>query len=272
MSFQVELPSYSGPLDLLLFLVRRHELDLTTLSVSHVVDQYLSYLEVLKELDVDGAGDFLEMAAILVEMKSQAVLPQTNTPEAENPEEAKIEDPTDQLVQRLLEYRRVRDAAAVLDQMSERWQQRYGRLADDLPPRRIDPGEEPLVDLELWDLVSAFGRIIREAKGPPPTQVIYDDTPIHVHMQRVHARVCNEGVIRLGELFEPQMHKSTLIGLFLAVLELTRHHGVLARQTHTGSEIEVVPGPKFVSELQVAQVDNYRNDKVENSNLPIRPR
>ncbi len=98
----------------------------------------------------------------------------------------------------------------------QRWQQRYGRLADDLPPRRVDPGEEPLVDLELWDLVSAFGRIIRESKGPPPAQVIYDDTPIHVHMKRVHELIVREGAVQFGELFEPAMHKSTLIGLFLA--------------------------------------------------------
>ena len=268
--FQVELPIYRGPLDLLLFLVRRQELDITSLSVSQVVDQYLGYLDILQSLDVDGTADFLELAATLIELKSQAVLPQTDDPSATA--EEKIEYPQDQLVARLLEYKRVRDAASVLDELADRWQQRYGRMADDLPTRRVDPGEEPLVDLELWDLVSAFGRIIREAKGPPPTQVIYDETPIHVHMQRVHAKVINEGTVRFGELFEPKMHKTSLIGLFLAVLELTRHHGVIAKQGVTGDEIDVMAGPQFNKELNVAQVDNYRAEQLEKSNIPARMR
>ncbi len=141
MTFQVELPSYTGPLDLLLFLVRRHELDLTSLSVSQVVDQYLGYMEVLQELDVDGAADFLEIAATLVEMKSLAVLPQTEPDPDADPEGGKLEDPQDQLIERLMQYKQIRDAAHVLDEMSQRWQQRYGRLADDLPPRRVDPAK-----------------------------------------------------------------------------------------------------------------------------------
>ncbi len=121
-------------------------------------------------------------------------------------------------------------------------------------------------------MVSAFGRIIRESKGPPPAQVIYDDTPIHVHMKRVHELIVREGAVQFGELFEPAMHKSTLIGLFLAVLELTRHHGVVTRQPNSGADIEVLPGPRFSPDLQVAEVDNYRSEQVRQSNLPINPR
>lgn len=270
MTFRIELPAYRGPLDLLLYLVRRQEVDLANVRLSVVVDQYIEYLDVLQELDVDGVGEFVELASLLMEMKSQAVLPQTQ--EEVSDAEPPPEETHDDLVRRLLEYKKVRDAAAVLDELGDRWQHRFPRMADDLPPRRTDPGEQPIADLEVWDLVSAFGRLIREAKGPPPEEVIHDDTPIHVFMERIHAQLVESGRVRLGDLFEPGMHKSGLVGMFLAVLELTRHHGVSARQVSGIDDLEIAPGPTFSTELNVAKVDNYDSQRVERSNLPIRPR
>ena len=182
MAFRIELPAYRGPLDLLLYLVRRHEVELSEMPLSEIVDQYVQYIEILKELDLGDVGDFLSLASTLVEMKSQAVLPKV----VEEQDEEEIVDPQSEVVQRLLQYKEIRDAASVLDEMGNRWQQRYQRLSDDLPSRRVDPGDQPIVDLEIWDLVSAFGRIMREAGGPPQTEVIYDDPPIHVYMQKIH--------------------------------------------------------------------------------------
>lgn len=268
MSFRIELPAYRGPLDLLLFLVRRQELDITTMSLTRVVDQFIAHLEILQELDLTGAADFLDLASTLVELKSQAVLPRP----AEEEDEAMVDDPQEQLVQRLLEYKQVRDAASVLDEMSDRWQRRFPRLADSLPARHVDPGSQPIADLELWDLVSAFGRIMREAKGPPPTEVIYDDTPIHVYMQRLHARLLESDRVPLIDMIEGGMHKSALIGLFLAMLELTRHHGCAAEQSPDGGDILIVRGSRFSASLNVNEVDNYDAGQIESSNLPIRPR
>jgi segregation and condensation protein A len=269
MDFRVDLPAYRGPLDLLLFLVRRHELDLTTLSLSAVVDQYCGYLEILQEIDVDAASDFLDLASLLVELKSQAVLPR---PEENEAAAEIIEDPQDMLVQRLLEYKRLREASAVLDEMGQRWQNRYGRLAEDLPPRQNKLGEQPISDLEVWDLVSAFGRILRESKGPPAAQVVQDDTPIHVHMQRIHLRVCNEDCVLFNDLFHAGMHKTTLIGIFLAMLELTRHHGIRAEQDPESGDIRILKAANFSQQLQVNEVDNYDAAKMAASNLPVQGR
>lgn len=269
MSFRVDLPAYRGPLDLLLYLVRRHELDLTTLSLAVLVDQFLGYLELLQELDVNGAGDFLDVASTLVELKSQAVLPR---PEAEEGEEPAIDDPQEHLVERLLQYKRLRDAASVLDEIGQQWQQRYPRMSDDLPPRQNKLGDQPIADLEMWDLVSAFGRIMRESKGPPASQVIQDDTPIHVYMQRIHGRVRDEDAVLFNDLFTAGMHKSALIGMFLAMLELTRHHGLRAEQDPRSGDIRIVKSPEFVDQLQVHEVDNYDAAAMSASNLPVHGR
>ena len=185
MAFRIELPAYRGPLDLLLYLVRRHEVSITEMSLASLVNQYLEYIDILKDLDLGDVGEFIDLASTLVELKSQAVLPKI----VEDNAEEEITDPQTELVERLLQYKEIRDAAAILDEMGSKWQQRYERMSDDLPTRRVDPGDQPLVDLEIWDLVSAFGRIMREAGGPPQTEVIYDDTPIHVYMQQIHHRL-----------------------------------------------------------------------------------
>lgn len=267
MSFRIELPAYRGPLDLLLYLVRRQEVRLAEMSLSKIVDQYLEYLDVLSELDLTDVGDFIDLASTLVEIKSQSVLPRI----ADDAEEETIVDPENELVERLLQYKEIRDASAILDEMGQRWQQRHERLADDLPSRRVDLGDQPIVDLEIWDLVSAFGRIMRESAGPPETEVIYDDTPIHVYMQRIHERLRSEQRVALIDLLSGGAHKSSLIGWFLATLELSRHHGAAVEQDEHG-EIYVVRTTHYSDVLNVNEVDNYGANQIAASNMPIRPR
>lgn len=267
MTFRIELPAYRGPLDLLLYLVRRHEVTVTEMPLSKVVDQYLEYIEVLRELDLADVGDFIDLASTLVEIKSQAVLPRV----VEESEEEEILDPQEELVERLLQYKEIRDAACVLDEMGSRWQQRYERLADDLPTRRIDLGDQPIADLEIWDLVSAFGRIMREAGGPPTTEVIYDDTPIHVYMQRIHKRLSEVDRLQLLDLIDGGIHKSSVIGWFLATLELTRHHGAAVEQDDRG-DIYVVRTTDYSDDLNVNEVDNYNSNNLKAANMPGRPR
>ena len=267
MTFRVELPAYRGPLDLLLYLVRRHEVNLAEMSLAKLVEQYLTYIEVLKELDLGDVGDFIDLATTLVEIKSQAVLPKIE----DESEDEVVEDPQEELVERLLQYKEIRDAASILDEMGERWQQRYERLSDDLPKRRVDPGDQPIVDLEIWDLVSAFGRIMREAAGPPQTEVIYDDTPIHVYMQRIHGKLRSIERVPLFDLVDGGIHKSSVIGWFLATLELTRHHGAAVEENEHG-DIFVVRTEQYSEDLNVQEVDNYGAEEFEAVNMPGRPR
>ena len=171
-----------------------------------------------------------------------------------------------------MQYKRFRDAACLLDEQSRRWQLRYSRLSSDLPPRRIDADEIPIAKVEVWDLVSAFGRILKARQKAPQQSIQYDDTPIHVYMQRIHERVQKANRVELQDLFEVGMHKSTLVAMFLATLEMTRHHGLYAIQETADGPLYLQPGPDFTSELKVAQVDNLRLGAVSNSNMPVMPR
>jgi segregation and condensation protein A len=265
MSFQVDLDTYRGPLDLLLFLVRKHEVDIADIPISLIADQYVSYLEVLEALDVDAVGDFLEMASSLVEMKSRMVLPH-------DAEEETWEDPREQLVEQLLEYKRYKDAASMLEEKSRAWQKRYERMADDLPPRRVDPADQPIHEVETWDLVSAFGRVMRSHRQAKPSNIVYDDTPIHVYMQRIRDRMVSHGRAAFSEMFQPGMHKSALIGVFLAILELVRHHCVQTEQQEAHGEIWIVPGDEFNAETDFSQADDYSNRVPVEDDLPVRPR
>lgn len=271
MAFGIDLPSYHGPLDLLLYLVRREELPLEDLSLARITHQYIDYLDVLESLNLDDVGEFVEITSQLIEYKAQAVLPSTDDPSADDSSGATRES-MPQLVDRLIQYKRFRDAASLLDEQSRRWQLRYSRLANDLPPRRIDADEVPIARVEVWDLVSAFGRILKARQKSVQHSIQYDDTPIHIYMARIHERVQKFQRVELQELFELGMHKSALIAMFLATLEMTRHHGLYASQETADGPLFLLPGPDFPSELDVAKVENLALDAVANSNLPIVPR
>lgn len=251
MSFRIDLATFRGPMDLLLYLVRKHEIDIADIPLALIAEQFLAHLEILQQLDVDDVGDFVEMASTLLETKSRMVLPRVDE------EVGEIEDPRDELVQRLLEYKKYKDAASLLEEQSRQWQSRFARLADDLPPRRVDLGTQPIQEIELWDLVSAMGRIMRDGQKNLPSNIVYDDTPIHVYMQRIHADLVANGQAKMSDLLHPGMHKAAMIGVFLAILELTRHHGVRTVQQHLHGEILILPGDNFRREADFSNVDTY---------------
>lgn len=239
MDFRVQLQTFRGPLDLLLYLVRRYEIPITEVSLAEITDQFVAHLEVLKELDLGAVGEFLEVASILVEIKSRRVLPRVETEESDL-----VEEPHE-LVQRLLEYKQYRDAASLLEDQAALWQQRYPRIAPDAPHAPLDPAEQPIREVELWDLVSAFTRIMRDAQAVQPPSIVYDDTPLDVYMDRIRRCLLERPRVPFSELFEPGLHKSALIGIFLAMLELVRHHGVVAEQPDGKGEIWLARGPSF---------------------------
>ena len=251
--FRVDLNMFRGPLDLLLYLVRKHEVEIIDIPIATITDQYLEYLAVIEQLDVDAVGDFLAMASMLIEIKSQQVLPRSDEIQEE------MEDPRQELVRRLLEYKKYRDAASILEERSRSWQQHYARLSTDLPAHERDLSGEPIQEIELWDLVSAFGRIMRETEAARPSSIVYDDTPIHVHMSRVHARLMKLGRLSFYDLFDPTMHKSKLVGIFLAVLELVRHHHVRVEQNTLFGEIWILPDPSSTGPLDFSNVDEYEH-------------
>ena len=240
MTFLVRLDAFHGPLDLLLYLVKKQELELATLSLARVAEQYLEYVEILEKIDADAVGEFLEIASTLLEIKSRAALP------SETEEEALPEEPKQELVERLLEFKQFRDQAEQLEQRGAEWRQRSPRLAEQVSRADVDPSEQPLVGVELWDLVSAFARVMQQrlATEPEPETIVYDDTPVHVHMREIYTKMISaDQPIGLPNLFpEGPVHKSTLVGVFLAILELVRYGYAMASQEHRFGEIMLERG------------------------------
>ncbi|MBX3414329.1 MAG: segregation/condensation protein A [Pirellulales bacterium] len=263
MDFRVDLEVFRGPLDLLLYLVRKHEVEITDLPVSLITEQYVRYLDVIEHLDVNAAGDFLEMASTLAEIKSRLVLPHGDEGELE------LEDPRQELVRQLLEYKQFKDAASMLDERSRAWQEHFPRVAPDAPPQNRDLAHESLQEVELWDLVSALGRVMRDNLGGPTSNIVYDDTPIHVYMSRVHTRLNERGRLAFSDLFERGMHKSRVVGIFLALLELVRHHSVRAEQNELFGEIWLVPGENRREDVDFSGADSYEHQPATNSAEPV---
>lgn len=257
MAFSVQLDVFRGPLDLLLYLVRKHEMEITEIPIAPITDQFLAHLAVLEQIDVNAVGDFLDMASMLMEIKSRMVLPRGGE------EEEPLDDPRQELVQRLLEYKRIKDAASMLEERSREWQQHFPRLGSDLPPRQRNLAEEQIQEVELWDLVSAFGRIMRDSQTSKPASIVYDDTPIHVYMEAILRRLHDERRVAFSTLFQPGMHKSAMIGVFLATLELVRHHDVRFEQNDLFGEIWLSPGELTGRSIEATRVDNYEHGKQE---------
>ncbi len=260
MLFRVDLDIFRGPVDLLLYLVRKHELDIQNIAIAQITEQYLDHLAVLEQLDVNAVGDFLEMASLLIEIKSKLVLPN-----ADDEEDQTLDDPREELVQQLLQYKQYKDAASILEERGRSWSRCFTRLANDLPPRTVDPAEQPIHEVELWDLVSALGRVIRASEVTQPANIVYDDTPIQVYMQQIHQKLRADGQIAFSDMFQVGMHKSALIGVFLAVLELVRHHEIRAEQDGLHGEIYLLGGENLSDDLDVSGVDEYDGSELEPS-------
>ena len=235
MSYSVALDAFHGPLDLLLHLVKRHEVDILEVPIAVLADQFLDYLQVMQSLDMDLAGDFVVMAATLMEIKSRMLLPAGAIEE----EEASAADPRRELVKQLLEYRRFKDAAAALEACVERQGERNARHDVPEPKAHRDPAVK---SVELWDLVSAFARLMRETQSLQPTTIAVDDTPQYVYEAQIKGRVLGEGRIAFLSVFTPPYWKARLIGIFLAILELIRNHGIGLEQFEEGDEIWLVAG------------------------------
>ena len=249
MRFRVQLDMFAGPLDLLWYLVRKQELDILDIPIARVTEQYLEMLTVLEVIDVNAVGDFLELATRLMEIKSKLMLPRHEEEETEE----QVEDPRQDIVQRLLDYKKYKDAASMLAERGQLWQQRFARRANDMPTGGVDPLEQEIHEVELWDLVSAFARVVRDNAAATPKAIRYDDTPIEVYMDRIRERLATEGRLAFSSLFEVGMIRSQMIGIFLAVLELIRHHHVQVEQPELFGEIWVTV--KVAEEAEPAEID-----------------
>jgi segregation and condensation protein A len=229
MPLQIALDSFHGPLDLLLYLVKRNEVDVRDIPVARIAEQFLEHVQAIQTIDVEWAGEFLVMAATLMEVKSRMLLPR-----AEEPAAAAFEDPRRELVRQLIEYRKTKDAAGHLDRLAEERQFHVARV----PPDDEEGATSPRFRrVELWDLVSAFGRLIRETESLQPLHVVADDTPQEAYLDLVRIKLRSGRRILFQDLFDPPHTRPRLIGFFLAILELIKLQEVALDQLREFGDI-----------------------------------
>ncbi|PYQ29896.1 MAG: hypothetical protein DMF56_09220 [Acidobacteria bacterium] len=231
-SYQVTLPSFHGPLDLLLHLIRKHEIDIYDIPIMLVVEQYNAYLDAMTELDLDIAADYIYMAALLINIKSRMLLPRDESADDQ------IEDPRKELVDRLLEYQRFK---AVAETFAELDLVRMGMWSR---PRVPLPGEEPqemdMSEVGLFDLIDAFRTALVRYKQNHPQSISLQRTvhKVSEKMSELYAKLKEKSPIRLQWFLEGR-DRDELIAIFLGMLELVRLGGISLQQKGTFSEIVV---------------------------------
>ena len=220
--YRVHLQQFEGPLDLLLFFIRRDELDIYDIPIARIADEYLAYVRILEQIDLDGVGDFLYMAALLIHIKARMLLPSREMDEEGDPV-----DPRQELVERLLAYIRYKEASEHLEACYEHRSELFtpGHAADSVV---VEPGAEELVATTVFDLISALRRVLTEAADLPVHAVVTEAYSIEEQQEFVLRRLAEEGRQAFSRLVAGES-KACIIATFLAVLELAREARLLIR-------------------------------------------
>ncbi|SIS62293.1 segregation and condensation protein A [Alicyclobacillus vulcanalis] len=234
MPYEVRLAQFEGPLDLLLHLIRKNEIDIYDIPIAAITEQYLQYLDELERWSLDVASEFLVMAATLLSIKSRMLLPRRATAEAEE------EDPRLPLVQQLLEYERCKWAAAQLAQRAAENAQVYGREPMDLRAYRVERRIDGL-DVSLWDLVNAFRKLYLRL---PPSERVAEIRgkveKVEEWMDEIAARMRRYRSAEFGWLLSGERSRGALVAAFLAILELLKDGRLACRQAEPFGPIELV--------------------------------
>ncbi len=232
--YRVNLDVFAGPLDLLLYLIRKDEVDIYDISITRITDQYIHYVDMLKSIDIDLAGDFLVMAATLIHIKSAMLLPKADTEQID----ADSSDPRAELIRQLLDYKKFKDAANLLGGAAEEQRERFARPNTII--EQLRPNSEPQIDLEqvsIWDLLEAFDSIMTATGSYMDIRHITDDTPIDLYQIEILHRLQTEGPTVFERIFEGKNSRMVLVGYFLAILELVREKLVWVEQPENSTSL-----------------------------------
>lgn len=219
--YRVHIEDFEGPLDLLLFFIRRDELDIFNIPIAQIADEYLSYVRVLEKIDLDAVGEFLYMAAMLINIKARMLLP---TPELD--EEGEPIDPRRELVERLLEYVRFKEASQRLTDLKTERDDVFTRGLAAEDAEIVDATESTTVDASVFDLIGSLRRILTHVPDEPVHALEREDYSIEEQQMFIIARLQELGRVGFGPLVS-RRSRAFIITTFLAVLELARQGVVL---------------------------------------------
>lgn len=234
MSCKIKLDIFEGPLDLLLYLIKKDEINIYDIPIVTVLNQYLEYLELMRLFDLNIAGEFILMAATLMQIKSKMLLPQAPHPAEEIPEDEK--DPRAELVRRLLEYQQFKEAATQLRLREKARQEIFKRQ----PVSEAESASETFFEASLFDLINAFSKALQDVPKELFYEVIKDEFTVEGKVHELLKMFAARPRIELAELFGRAKNKLEIIATFLAILELIRLKEVVVVQKRVFGDIEVL--------------------------------
>lgn len=232
--WRVALPTFEGPLDLLLHLVQKHELDILDIPIAFVTEKYIEYLDVMRDLAIDVASEYLVMAATLAHIKSRMLLPADTT--ADDDDDLGLgegEDPRAELIRRLLEYQKYKNAAEAIAARGTLGKDVFLRGTTEEP----EPGPAPLAPPPVFHLLDAFAKILERAKLKVEHEVSFERFTITERIQQLSERLVEHKKLRFEQLFDGARTKGDLVTTFLALLEMTRLKMTRLFQVDSFSEI-----------------------------------
>ncbi len=239
-AFPIKLAAFEGPLDLLLYLIKKNEVSVHDIPIALITQQYLETIELMQELNLDIAGEFLVMAATLIHIKSKMLLPR---PETASSVEGEEEDPRDALVRRLLEHHKFKAAAGLLHEREQlraaQWQRPDERVAE-----IAGDDYEPELEVDLFSLLTAFQQVVERAKQRPKVLLPPEQIPVEVRIDQLLARLSETEACGFEDLFSDVADRSGLIVTFLALLEMIRLKLVRVFQAGSFGPIRVYKRPR----------------------------
>ena len=234
--YKVRLDIFEGPLDLLLYLIKKDEVDIHTISIERITKQYLDYIDTFKMLNIDLASEFIVMAANLMYIKSRTLLPKSVMPPEEDIEE---DDPRWELIRQLIEYKKFKDAAGFLSRKETEQEDYFAHVPEKTAPP-VQDADEPLPDVNIFDLIRAFQNVLKRFEEATDLGEIVDDRyTVSDKIEYLLERIPSGGSVQFLSLFEKATSKTEVIVTFLAVLELMKMNQFRIRQDHILGEIEV---------------------------------
>ncbi len=269
MSYKLKLEIFEGPLDLLLYLIKKDQINIYDIPIAQVTQQYMEYLEMLKMMDLDVVGDFLVMAATLLQIKSRMLLPPD--PNAQPEEE---EDPRDELVRRLLEYKKFKEIAEELKNKETMRQDLFARVINVERSKEMkEDAKETYFEVSLFDLIAAFSKILKNVPKDVFYEVIKDEHTVEQKIHDLLHMLLAKPRILLTELFGRARNKMEVVVTFMAILELIRLKEILVVQARVFGDIEVVrnkenivPAQASEEEAEGSSQDNDQNSRSSGQN------
>jgi segregation and condensation protein A len=240
MSYKVKLNFFEGPLDLLLFLIKRDKIDIYDIPIANVTKQYIEYMELMKMLDLEVAGEFLVMAATLIHIKSKMLLPPE---ESEEPDEEE-QDPRDELVKRLLEYKKYKEAAGKLQEMHDRHKGVFFREGEGEKGMVLSEDGSRYFEASLFDLITAFRKVLSEVPKETFHNVVRNAFTVSDKIHEIYHMLAKSSGLLFSSLFKDSLNKDEIIATFLAVLELIKMREILVVQKDFFSDIEIIRNPE----------------------------